>query len=81
MLIWGAANLEVPTLEKTATLQSAGTGTMSVYCMHTGPHDCINTADPTTCDHRARRELLPARMRGDGCAKPRATTVNAYAPH
>jgi hypothetical protein len=34
MLIWGAANLEVPTLEKTATSQSAGTGTMSVYRMH-----------------------------------------------
>ena len=70
MLIWGAANLEVPTLEKTATSQSAGTGTMSVYRMHTGPHDCINTAgpptDPPTCGHKAWCELLPVRMRGGG---------------
>jgi hypothetical protein len=36
LLIWGAANLEVPTLEKTATSQSAGTSTMPVYRMHTG---------------------------------------------
>ena len=47
LLLSGAVAFEVPTLEKTVTSQSPGTGSMSVYRMHTGPHDCINTADPT----------------------------------
>jgi hypothetical protein len=70
--------LEVPALEKTATSQSAGTGTMSVYRMHTGPHDCINTAGPTTCDHRARRELLPARIERESAYPGRPERESAY---